>query len=1823
MGNKKTVITITANAQIAQKVMEAMQQRVEELVAELEHLDATTKEGRARIKQVTKELTAFNSATKQSVPDAERVRKVIGNLSNTSLSDLRRALVAAKRELSKTFQNDPQLKQRQKDVQTLQAQIDKLTNATRRHASSWKTAIKNISAYVGVFTVFSKAKSLIEGTIKKNLEYSSSLTDIRKVSGLAMEDVNELSRRLSKIDTRTSVEGLAKLAYEGAKLGMSKYGVDGMEGFVRAADQINVAIGEEMGEQALPALSKMVEVMGLIPKMGIEKAMLATGSAMFKLSSTSTATSGNIVEFAKRCTGVARVAGITTDQLLALGSAFDSQMASPEVAATAMSKFIVAMQKNHGAIEQSLNIPAGTINNLFSAGQAMDAIVLILEKMKAKGNMSMLSGVFKDIGGDGQRLISAMTTMAKNVDMLKDHLYESEEAFTEATAVTKEYEMQQTSALGILERANNLWEKAFVNPEGVDMTRNLAQAWYDLSNSLLNSPVYKGTLMGSFSLIIAALKACIALLPLFIDFFISVGLVNGIAYMFQMGRAVWELGKALAQAKVKQELFNIAASKNAYVAIAMAIIWLTTWIKSLTDAKKEEAKAAAEAAAKENEWKNKLGEAATEVSKATDKLDSYVKMLDDATLSQKDRQKLINRFNTEFRSYISNLGIEINSVADLKKNYHLLAEEIERANYYRFKQQAIEDGTTKERGDRVNSARILGDVMSKRGVLNGIKSSDVMRMLQGGQSVSLVYRKLMAQEANYFKSIRRYGWDEVEGDISAGRLFFKRGGQNGELVLRDSSGKEHTTRDEELFSALIYVRNSINRERNKIKTISKPFDDIIGDPNYHPWTDDNPGNLAGDDGGGTGGGGKNTPKTDPKEKWRKELKAAQEAANGVIDNLRNFYERQKNEVLAQVIARGGDETEQDMYTAPIEKKRLAAEAQVRYAIAGQRNSWNNVRAALRGDLKEETDGTGVNLSEVLLDDILKVDISKLHDQLAELSGNLKMPLNSVLAEVFKKATQNQQSQLQLEAKQKEERRKEALERNYTGLVDQNAYDDFNKLGYANATDLELRSQTFFDSRKKNIMDMFKYARQELASLYKIDPTTADGQNELLNILFTGGAANSMAKRIKETLGKSAEDWQLFYQKLIQYADEYTEAEKKVYEEQKRILEQRWATDQRNLLRQAKLRKIQNEGNLYGKRTNFASNLGLGDVPADPEVAQLKMKMQMMEDYYAYAETFYDNMQLLEEIDKKRQEARLAYVNQMATAMKERLSQMKELVQPIQDFGSAMGSALAQLTSDAESANKAVKSALKSMLESWGNMLLNDINTQMWRSINVAGAKKGKKKAEADIDTAKKNAKAVDWGNASDLGTAGNPVHVVVDAMPLTAVDANGNATGGGLGGSSASPDGSSATAPVSSASGGGDEEATGKRGRRKKRDGSAQSGATDAASAAGGAIASAATGGSSLAEAGASIASSSVSSLVNTDFKRGKKSSGGDGSNSSDKATEKAQKKAERKAEKQRKKELKAEKKHQKQLAKATKSGIKEREKAVESGSNAMTATTKDNNEEQSRNTQIAQNTMLNATDAAMNATLTLKQKNNEAQAQSDAQQAQTEMTFSIAGAMGKCFEFLGPIAGPIAAAVVMSTLMGILQWALSSAFDSSDSGSSSTSGPNNKLVSGMLTYDSGNVQDLKPFVGDDGEVYWASEQTKKPSGVSLLTKPTATTVNGQPSIVAERGPEIVIGRETTQAMMMNNPSLLKALVNYDANYSGRRVMYDSGNVAALGASATTSATDGLIANNAASNVALMQAINVLVARLNEPINASINMYGKGNLYESMNKANLFMKGKK
>lgn len=1748
-----------------------------------------------------------------------------GRRGKASINELKQAYNQLSEELNQLNTKSKEFNEKQKELKDLKKNIDNATGSISQQSKSWQTAVKNLTAYVGLFQVFNAIKDTVTSAIKKNFEYSSSLTDIRKVSGLTMQDVNKLSEELAKIDTRTSVDGLAQLAYQGAKLGMGKYGVEGMKQFVAAADQINVAIGEEMGEEALPALSKMVETMGLIPKMGIEKAMLATGSAMFKLSSTSTSTSTNIVEFAKRLTGVSRTAGITTDQLLALGSASDSLFLMPEVSATAMSKFIVALQKNHNLIEKDLGIQQGTIKNMYAAGHAMDAIVLVLEKIRDKGNMNALGEIFKDLGSDGQRLITAMVTMSKNVDVLKDHLYESKEAFEEASAVTNEYKMQQQSAAGILDRANNLWEKAFVNPDGVESVKAMAQAWYDMSQMILQSPVFKNTLQAALWSVITACKVFITLLPLIANYFAALGIYKTVSFL-------WELGKALKAAAAAQTLFNSAAKVNPYVAIASAILTAVGVVWSFVEADREAAAAEAEAERKANAWKETLGKAAVETSNLNKKLDNYKRMMNEANLSQKERQGLISRFNRDFRSYISNLGIEIKNVKDLRDHYSELAQEAQRATYYRMREEAKQQALPKFDSDRNSAANNLMAKVRGLGLDKlGVSFQDIDRWVSKGASGTSVFwylaRKLPKNKSGL---ISGENW-KVDN-----KGFVYRQGYDGRKISPSSSDPQMVFKLRELLSASRWYTNATHRRGNKEKEIDKAYENFVPE-GYTPYPEESPGTLE-----------NNAPDKDAiaaakrearerkqaereqQRSWRDELKQKQDEASAIMDNVRNFYERQINEKLSQAVSLGMDKTEQDLFVEPVKRRMEEALAQVRLAIAGQANTWEEFKKTMDNDLIEKTDETGVNLSKDILASIEKNNIDALREKMAQLGNSLNRPMNSITAEIFAKASKNQQNNIKLEAKQAEARRKIAQENNYTGAVQQNMYDDFNQMGFANPTDFELADKESFERRKKQIIAMYEQARKQIANLYTVDVSKKEGRGLLMQVLF-GDDSYALGTRIQNMLGDNAEDWRVFYNKLIQYSDEYTEAQKKTYDQAKKIAEQMWKVNQRNLANQETLRKMQQESALFGKRTNMWSNLGLGDLTADPEVELLKMKMQMAEDYYAFVFKNSRNKQLLDEADKARQEAELAYVNQMATAMKNRLSQMQQLVQPIETFGAEVGKAFAEMRNDVSSAQDAIKNALKSMLESWANMALNDVNTQMWKAINDAGAKRGKKKAQPGIDAARANADA----NAvkedfSNLGTKANPMYVrLVDegAAYLTPQPQSNfenlppqqPALGWNPDGTPINPNSPAIVPPYAppatpeqankQAEGNGTPHAWAHRNRDN-----ANAFYQDAATQTGAAAADAIAGGGSWSDVAAGIGGSFIGGVMNTEFKTG----GGKSKEDKEKAEQ-----------------LKKEKKHQKELSKEVKKGNKDREKVTTQGVKNITDVTDAGNKEQNEGTKVALNAGMAMTQTALTTNLAATQANNEAVIESDADRTQAGMTFSIAGAIGKCFDFLGPIAGPIAAAGVMATLMGLLQWALNSAF-SGGKKKSNTNTTNTKLVTGMLTYDSGNVQDLKPFVANNGEVYWAKEDDgKQMQGVKMLTSPTATTVNGQPSLVAERGPEIVIGRETTHAMMMNNPGLLKALVNYDRNYSGRnsaRRAFDNGNVGDVLAAGTqagngnlssgASAAGDLVTASIASNAALLQAVNALIQRLNEPINAKINMFGRGELYDSLNKANQFMKNK-
>lgn len=1743
-----------ASGEDIKQTMDAIQQKIQQLPA-----------GSKAVSDLRRQYAQLEQTMKGTRLSQAQINDIVARskTGKANINELRQAYKQLEEELniintkSETFAN------RQKELKNLKKVIDDATGAANKQGGAWHTALKNFTAYVGMFAVFNQVKTYFVDLFRLNMKFADQLTDIRKVALSTTEEVANLSQELAKIDTRTSLEELNRIAYAGAKLGIqTQGGTMALAGFVRAADQVNVALKEDLGEEALTSLAKITEVMGLVNKYGVEKAMLKTGSAIFRLAATSTASSDKIVDFSNRMLALGEQAALTTPDILALGSAVDSMALEPEVAATAFGKLVTELRKGTSPIEKSLGIATGSLKKMIESGRGMDAILTIFRKMGETKNVFALDGLFKDLGSDGARLVKTMVTMASKNGMLTKAVEVSNKAFNDGTAVTVEYNMQQETAMAYMERANNLWEKQFVSSSAAEgPVHDIAKAWFELTKELTSSLGFMTEVKLAIGLIFASVKMLLNILPTLISMLSMAGLAGAFAYVLDYAQKLSSASASLSVvwAKMVSTFNKLSLVKQAGVfggiigLLGILVVKLAEYTFSLNLASAGQRVL--------NEVQEEGKRRAMEEQVQLNRLHNVMK---DTSASMDLRLEAMKKLNSAIPGLNAKINTETGAVKENTKAWDKNFTRLQK--YYELE------------GARAKLAEL------------GRQKVDAILDLQKKEE-AYANTKVHIPNGSYIQtSVGAMMPSQVQGAI----------GQAGQRAAAKSARDKALRRKQDILAQEEALRKEFGAE----------LDVAGGKETGTPQHIDE-----------TGKGGKGSATT-PEDDARNNI-------SEFITKIKNFYERQKTAMVEEMTKDNVEKEIQKQVVNDLDIKLKSALAAAKQSIVLGKKTWDEFKKTMDKDRKEKDDEFGQSQSRTLLEQINAYNVSQLRADLLKQLPKIKKGKvvgyksderdRAYLDRQWLDASKGENSNANIIQERMEQRRKELLEHDYTKVVQENSFLGLIKSRFA---DVSLES---LQKDKNDVIKVLEKARTQMADLF----ATEGKKDKLLKFLFGKDYENTPSVFLA-LLSDTEENVKLFYQKLIQYSDEYTEAEKKHYDEAKKISDFLWKRNQRNLANQETLRKLQQESSLFGKRTNMWSNLGLGNLTADPEVELMKMKMQMAEDYYAFVFKNSKNKQLLDEADKARQEAELAYVNQMATAMKNRLSQMQQLVQPIETFGAEVGKAFAEMRYDVSSAQEAIKNALKSMLESWGNMALNDVNTQMWKAINDAGAKRAKKKAQPGIDAARANANA----NAvkedfSNLGTKANPMYVrLVDegAAYLTPQPQSSfenmrpqqPALGWNPDGTPIKPNSPAIVPPYAPPAtpehankkeqGNGAPHAWAHRNRDN-----ADAFYNDAATQTGAAAADAIAGGGSLTDAAAGITGSFIGGVMNTEFKTGGKS----------------------KEDKEKANQLKKEKKHQKELSKEVQKGNKDREKVTTQGVQNITDVTAAGNKEQSEGTKVALNAGMAMTETALTTNLTNTQANNEAMAQSDAARTQSEVTFSIAGAMAKCFEFLGPIAGPIAAAGVMATLMGLLQWALNSAF-SGGKKKSNTNTTNTKLVTGMLTYDSGNVQDLKPFVADNGEVYWAKEDDgKQMQGVKMLTSPTATTVNGQPSLVAEKGPEIVIGRETTHAMMMNNPGLLKALVNYDSNYSGRnsvRRAFDNGNVGDVLAAGTqgsngnlssgASAADGLLAASAASNAALLQAVNALIQRLNEPINAKINMYGRDGLHDSLNKANQFMKGK-
>lgn len=354
-------------------------------------------------------------------------------------------------------------------IREINAVINEQKNAVKGMGNEWKSTTQRVAEFANIVTGLNSAFQMIDlgvGKLKDLAKDAAALDDIyadvMKTTGMTHDQVESLNEAFKKMDTRTSREQLNQLAYEAGKLGINSQ--EAVEGFVSAADKINIALGDVLGEGAMVTIGKLSGVYEKSTKQladasgDIESQMLKIGSAINMLGQSSTANENYLVDFMGRLGGIATQAGLSADQILGYASALDQDMQKVEMSATAFQKLIQQMIKKPEEFVQAAKMPLQEFQKLMESDMN-SAIKKVLQGFNEMGGLNQLIPVFKDMGLDGARAASVVAAMASSLDKVAEAQTIANQELNTGNSVLNEFNTKNETMQAQAEKAKKQFEE--------------------------------------------------------------------------------------------------------------------------------------------------------------------------------------------------------------------------------------------------------------------------------------------------------------------------------------------------------------------------------------------------------------------------------------------------------------------------------------------------------------------------------------------------------------------------------------------------------------------------------------------------------------------------------------------------------------------------------------------------------------------------------------------------------------------------------------------------------------------------------------------------------------------------------------------------------------------------------------------------------------------------------------------------------------------------------------------------------------------------------------------------------------------------------------------------------------------------------------------------------------------------------------------------------------------------------------------------------------------------------------------------------------------
>lgn len=487
--NIKTV-TLAINSEQAQRKLDEINKKLEE--ARKKKSEAFDRGDGKALQAYAKEIKSLEAQSARLQSRASTVKKVLENLDKATPRELKATIKEINRELNSgsVERGEKQWKELTRALQETKAELKKISDEQKAAEKSLgggglRKTLSDFGAKWNGFTVvldsilgkLSAAKELVGEFVNEYAEMAEHESGVAKYTGLAKEDVDALNESFKRLDTRTPREKLNDLAADAGRLGIQSKGA--VLDFVEAADQINVALGEDLGEDAVKNIGKLAQMFGTDKTMGLKQAMLSTASVINELAQSSSASEGYIMEFTNRLAGVGNQAGMSQAQLMGLASVMDQNQVAVEKGATALQNVLTALFKDPAKMAKAAGLEVEAFTKKLSV-DANGALLEFLQALNSAGGMDKLTPMLAEMGLNGAGVTQTLSTLAGKLSDVKVAQTEAARAFEEGTSCTNEAAQANHTAQAELEKAQKKMK---------DLRVELGQRLYPVFTGMNNAVV--------------------------------------------------------------------------------------------------------------------------------------------------------------------------------------------------------------------------------------------------------------------------------------------------------------------------------------------------------------------------------------------------------------------------------------------------------------------------------------------------------------------------------------------------------------------------------------------------------------------------------------------------------------------------------------------------------------------------------------------------------------------------------------------------------------------------------------------------------------------------------------------------------------------------------------------------------------------------------------------------------------------------------------------------------------------------------------------------------------------------------------------------------------------------------------------------------------------------------------------------------------------------------------------------------------------------------------------------------------------------------------